>query len=114
MMENALETRRRTIVKTLLWRITGIAWEWISAYIVIVFVATKYASAAVIATSIVIFYQSTRTVMYYGYERGWVNTEWGRGGYTEGKIPLRTKIAWIVGVTLTTVAIFYVFIFYPS
>ncbi|MGZ4881889.1 MAG: hypothetical protein ACXV7G_12665, partial [Halobacteriota archaeon] len=86
----------------------------ISAYIVIFFVATKYLNAAVLATLIVIFYQSTRTVMYYGYERSWVKTEWGRGDQGEQKLPLRTKIAWIVGVTLTTVAIFYVFVFYPS
>ncbi len=113
-MEAVFETRRRTVVKTLLWRVTGVVWEWISAYVVIFFVATKYLNAAVLAPLIVIFYQSTRTVMYYGYERGWVRTEWGRGDQGEEKLPIRTKIAWIVGVTLTTVAIFYIFVFYPS
>ncbi len=113
-MEGAFETRRRTVVKTLLWRVTGVVWEWISAYIVIFFIATKYLNAALLATLIVIFYQSTRTVMYYGYERGWVNTDWGRGDQKEEKIPLRTKAAWVAGITITTVAIFYVFIFYPA
>jgi len=114
MAENIYETTRRTVVKTILWRIIGIIWSWIGAYLIILFIPAKYNTAAFLATLIVVFYQSTRMVMYYIYERIWIKTDWGRCKAEEDTIPLIGKIAWIIGITISLVVVFYILITYPS
>ena len=105
------ETKRRTMVKTLLWRIIGIIWTWIGAYLIILFIPEKYSSAAMIATLIVIYHHSTRMIMYYFYERIWTKIEWGRLAGVKRGISIKTKILWIIGITITIIAIYYVLIY---
>jgi len=73
-----METRRRTLVKTLAWRGIGIAWTWIGAYLILLFVPGRYRTAAILSTLIVVFHHSTRMAMYYGYERLWARVAWGK------------------------------------
>jgi uncharacterized membrane protein len=72
------ETRRRTLVKTILWRLIGIAWTWIGAYLILRLTPERYRSAAAVATFIVLFHHSTRMVMYYAHERVWAGIRWGK------------------------------------
>lgn len=73
-----LELRRRTITKSLLWRLIGIIWTWIGAYFILLLTPQKFRSASLMATAIVIYHHSTRMIMYYLYERIWSNVRWGR------------------------------------
>jgi len=75
-----IETRRRTLVKTVTWRVIGIFWTWIGAYLILVFVPDRYRSAALVSTFIVVYHHSTRMVMYYAYERIWAGIAWGKSG----------------------------------
>lgn len=36
------ELHRRTLVKSLLWRLIGIVWTWIGAYIILLFVPPSH------------------------------------------------------------------------
>ena len=72
------ETKRRTLVKTVAWRLIGIAWTWIGAYLILLLTPDRYRSAVMISTFIVVFHHSTRMVMYYGYERLWTGIDWGK------------------------------------
>ena len=73
------ELHRRSLVKALLWRIIGVIWTWIGAYVILMFVPPSKQSAAFIATLIVFYHHSTRMIMYYAYERVWASIGWGRG-----------------------------------
>ena len=72
------ETKTRSAVKAVLWRVIGIAWTWIGAYLILRFTPDRYRSAALISTFIVVFHHSTRMAMYYVYERIWNGVNWGR------------------------------------
>ena len=61
-MNQALESKRRTVVKSLLWRIIGIVWTWVGAYIILIFIPEEYKTAAIIATLIVVYHHSTRMI----------------------------------------------------
>jgi len=110
------ELKRRTIVKSLAWRFIGIIWTWGGAYLILLFVPDKYASAAMIATLIVIYHHSTRMVMYYFYERLWASIGWGKVTGNREAVPSmsgRSRIMW-VSATLTTVAIIFTLILMVS
>ena len=72
------ELKRRSLLKSLLWRVIGIVWTWAGAYIILMLVPPSRRSAAFIATLIVVYHHSTRMVMYYAYERLWASVSWGR------------------------------------
>ena len=72
------ELRRRSLVKSLLWRVIGVVWTWIGAYLILLLVPPSQSSAALIATLIVVYHHSTRMIMYYAYERIWTSVAWGR------------------------------------
>jgi len=105
-----IESKRRTIVKTLLWRFIGIIWTWVGAYFIILLIPPSYKTAAIIATLIVIYHHSTRLIMYYFYERIWASVSWGR---TEISKPMsvREKILWITG-TVVSFCIIIILIIY--
>ena len=109
------ETRRRTLVKTVTWRLIGIVWTWIGAYLILLLAPERYRSAAALATFIVAFHHSTRMAMYYGYERLWAGIDWGRceeGSPLAGDVSWTTKLAWtaavIVAIVLILVMVLYV------
>ncbi len=105
-MNTAIESKRRTIVKALLWRIIGIVWTWVGAYFILIFIPEQYKSAAIIATLIVVYHHSTRMIMYYFYERIWSSVSWGR---TE-TVPLlnaKKKAIWSAIVILIILLIFF-------
>ena len=106
------ELRRRTIVKSLVWRIIGIAWTWIGAYLIILLIPPSYETAALIATLIVVYHHSTRMVMYYVYERIWTAVSWGR---TDVARPMsRAEIVlWTTG-TLGTIVLIFLLLIYMS
>ena len=110
-----IETRQRTLVKTVSWRLIGIVWTWVGAYLILLLTPEHYRSAAVISTLIVAFHHSTRMVMYYGYERLWVGVAWGRceeGSLLAGDIPWTTRLAWstaiIAAIMVLLVIVLYV------
>ena len=105
------ETKRRTIIKTLLWRVIGIIWTWIGAYLIILFVPEKYSGAAMIATLIVIYHHSTRMIMYYFYERIWTKIEWGHFSGVNKNTSLKTRIVWAIGIAIAISVILYVLIY---
>ncbi len=91
-----METHRRTLVKSVLWRIIGIVWTWLGAYIILLLIPPSKSAAAIAASAIVLYHHSTRLFMYYGYERIWNSIRWGRD---EPVTPIRSpeKLAWVGG-----------------
>ena len=100
------ELRRRSLVKSLLWRVIGIVWTWVGAYLILLLVPPARRSAALIATLIVVYHHSTRMIMYYAYERIWASVAWGRN-VAPNPMSRREKLAWLVGTVLTLALIFY-------
>ena len=93
------EVRRRTIVKSLIWRIIGIVWTWIGAYFIILIVPPPWKNAAVIATLIVVYHHLTRMIMYYFYERIWTAISWGKYDLEQGSVQVMSmhdKLIWII------------------
>ncbi len=105
-----LELKRRTITKSILWRLIGIIWTWIGAYFILLLMPQKLRTASVMATAIVVYHHSTRMIMYYFYERIWSNIRWGR--VDEDKLetvvisPTR-KLIWIFVVMFALAMIFF-------
>jgi magnesium-transporting ATPase (P-type) len=104
------ELRRRSLVKSLLWRFIGILWTWIGAYIILLLVPPSRSSAALIATLIVVYHHSTRMVMYYAYERIWSSVLWGRD---EPVRPMsgRDWAVWTIGSIAAIVLVFYLILY---
>ena len=106
------EWRRRSLVKSLLWRIIGVVWTWIGAYIIILLIPPVRRSAALIATLIVVYHHSTRMMMYYAYERIWASISWGHDKPAQ-LMSFREKLIWFLATIAILVLIFF-FIFYIS
>ena len=109
-----LELRRRTIVKSLLWRLIGIVWTWVGAYFILLLTPQRFRSASLMATAIVIYHHSTRMIMYYLYERIWSNICWGR--IDEDKletvaISTKIKLIWIFVVMLVLALICFLILY---
>ncbi len=96
------ETKRRALVKTVTWRLIGIVWTWIGAYLILLFAPRRYRTAAALSTLIVAFHHSTRMAMYYGYERAWDRVAWGR---CETSNPLAGNVTWTAKLAWTAAAI---------
>ncbi len=107
MIENVTkELRRRSLVKALLWRVIGIIWTWVGAYIILQLIPPSRRSAALIATLIVVYHHSTRMIMYYAYERIWASVAWGRDTAVTS-MSRREKILWSLGTALALALIFF-------
>ena len=109
-----LELRRRTIAKSLLWRLIGIFWTWVGAYFILLFTPPKFRSASLMATAIVVYHHSTRMIMYYLYERIWNNIRWGRideDKLETAAISTRRKLIWIFVVTFALALIFFLVLY---
>ncbi len=104
----ALETRRRSVVKSLTWRVIGVVWTWVGAYFIILLVPDSRRNAVWIATFIVVYHHSTRMIMFYFSERIWTSVGWGRVAGGSGCVPmtLREKIVWALAIIITLVIIF--------
>ncbi len=108
------ELRRRTIVKSLLWRVVGIFWTWIGVYFIILIVPLTWKNAPIIATLIVIYHHSTRMVMYYFYERIWAAISWGKYDLREGKfhvMSMQGKIIWTFSTLIVMGVMFFLVIY---
>jgi hypothetical protein len=103
---NTKELHRRSLVKALIWRVIGVAWTWIGAYIILLFVPPSKQSAAFIATLIVVYHHSTRLIMYYAYERIWASVKWGRCA-APSPMSSKEKLLWSVGTALALALIFF-------
>ena len=111
-----LELRRRTIAKSLLWRLIGIVWTWIGAYFILLLTPERFRTASLMATAIVVYHHSTRMIMYYIYERIWSKIHWGRVDEAQLEtvaISPKRKLIWIFVVTLILALIFFL-IFYVN
>jgi hypothetical protein len=109
------ETKRRSVTKSLVWRVIGILWTWIGAYLILTLVPKPYQSAGLIATLIVVYHHSTRMVMYYLYERVWSRIRWGKTQTQAGAGPplsARARLGWglvtVLGVALIFFLILYI------
>ena len=108
------ETRRRTLVKTVTWRLIGIVWTWIGAYLILLFTPERYRSAAALSTLIVAFHHSTRMAMYYGYERLWAGITWGsceEGSPLAGDPAWTTTLAWAAAIIATIVLLLVIVLY---
>lgn len=102
----AADSKRRTLVKSLLWRVIGIVWTWVGAYLILLFIPEEYKTAAIIATLIVVYHHSTRMIMYYFYERAWSSIEWGKTA-TVPLLNAKKKAIWSAVIILAVGSIFY-------
>lgn len=108
------EIRRRSIVKALLWRVIGIVWTWVGAYLILLFTPEKYSKASIVASLIVIYHHSTRMVMYYFYERIWSVVSWGKVSTEETqrvRMTRSAKIGWLVAVLVSLAVIIFLIIY---
>ena len=111
-----VEARRRTVVKALVWRLVGVVWTWIGAYLILLFAPARYRSAALLSTFIVVYHHTTRMAMYYGYERVWDKVAWGRSQPGKPNKPLsswRARLAW-VAITLLALVLIFVLVLYVA
>jgi len=108
--QKATELRRRSLVKSLVWRIIGVVWTWVGAYIILLLIPPSRRTAALIATLIVVYHHSTRMVMYYAYERIWASVAWGRDVPARA-LSVREKLAWLVGTVATLALIFFLLLY---
>ena len=109
-----LELKRRTITKSLLWRLIGIVWTWVGAYLILLFAPERFRTASLMATAIVVYHHSTRMVIYYIYERIWSKIHWGRVNEDELEtvaISPKRKLIWILVVTLTLALVFFLILY---
>ena len=109
-----LELRRRTIAKSLLWRLIGIVWTWVGAYFILLLTPQRFRSASLMATAIVVYHHSTRMIMYYLYERIWSKIRWGK--VDEDKLETvaitpKRMLIWIFVVTLVLALIFFLLLY---
>jgi uncharacterized membrane protein len=65
-----MDSPKRSLVKTISWRITGSGATFLVAW----FVSGSFIAAG----SIAIIQLMTNTILYYGHERVWNNIKWGR------------------------------------
>jgi uncharacterized membrane protein len=108
------EIRRRSIVKALVWRVIGVVWTWVGAYLILLFTPEKYNKASIVATLIVIYHHSTRMVMYYFYERIWSLVSWGKISKQESeqlRMTRSAKLVWWVAVLIGLAVIFFLIIY---
>ena len=104
------ETKRRTLVKSVLWRFIGVIWTWVGAFIIMLLVPPKYNTAALIATFIVIYHHSTRMIMYYFYERIWNSIPWGKKG-DAAPMKKRDILFWIMGIIFSLLVVFLLILY---
>lgn len=109
--EKYLDSHRRTITKSLLWRFIGIFWTWGGAYIIILLLPKEQKNAVTIATLITAWHHSTRMIMYYVYERVWTRIRWGREHPSKKILSAKQKLKWVIGVTIAIVTIFWLLFF---
>ena len=102
----AHESKRRTLVKSIVWRLIGIVWTWVGAYLILLFIPDKYESAAIVATLIVAYHHSTRMIMYYFYERIWASIKWGRMEEVS-LLNAKKKAIWTAAIIAGIVVVFY-------
>lgn len=105
------ELRRRSLVKSLVWRIIGIVWTWVGVYIILLLVPPSRRSATLIATLIVVYHHSTRMVMYYLYERFWASVAWGRDDAPSRSLSTKEKVLWGAGTAVALAVIFYLLLY---
>lgn len=103
------DLKRRSLLKSLLWRCIGIVWTWVGAYLILLFIPPSRRSAALVATIIVIYHHSTRMIMYYFYERIWASVSWGT---REPQRPMswKERILWGVGTIVAVAIVFFLII----
>jgi uncharacterized membrane protein len=65
-----MDTARRSLVKTISWRLTGSGATFLISYII----AGNFAMAGTIAVTQLVF----NTVLYFLHERVWNRIHWGR------------------------------------
>jgi len=104
----ALELRRRSIVKSLVWRVIGVVWTWVGAFLILVLLPDARHRAAWVATLIVVYHHSTRMIMYYFYERVWTSLKWGRAGADGAGRPMTPGevVVWTLAIVALVAVIF--------
>jgi hypothetical protein len=104
----ALETRRRSLVKSIVWRVIGVAWTWVGSFFILLMIPAGRHRAAWAATAIVVYHHATRMIMYYFYERLWTSIKWGRTSGTAARRPVTMPEAflWVAAILAAVIAIF--------
>lgn len=93
------ESRRRSLIKSIVWRFIGIFWTWGGAYVIILFLPENQKTAFNIASLVTLWHHSTRMLMYYAYERLWSKINWGRHDQSHAVPPISRsqKLLWSLG-----------------
>ena len=104
------ELKRRTLLKSLIWRIIGIVWTWIGAYLILLFIPPSRRTAALVATVIIVYHHSTRMIMYYFYERIWASVPWGTHEPPRS-MSWRERVLWTMGTLISVAVIFFLIIY---
>jgi len=100
-------------VKSLTWRVIGVFWTWVGAFVILLLVPDVRHRAAWVATLIVLYHHGTRMIMYYFYERIWTSVKWGRTGGAAKAPPmtLREALVWTLAILAVLAAIFAAIIY---
>lgn len=65
-----MDSKKRSIVKSLIWRITGI--------VILMVIAYSVTEDLKVVSLITILFHSIRVVLYYFHERMWNKISWGK------------------------------------
>jgi uncharacterized membrane protein len=65
-----METNKRSIIKTITWRVTGSG----ATFLISLLISGNFAMAGTIAVIQLV----ANTILYYGHERIWNKFKWGR------------------------------------
>lgn len=106
-----LESKRRSLVKTIIWRVIGILWTFVGTYLIISFLPSKYSTVLAISTIIAAYHHSTRMFMYYFYERIWLHIKWGRTSEHIAPMSRSEKFLWTLGALTAVILILYFLIY---
>lgn len=109
--EQLSESKRRTIVKTIVWRIIGVIWTFLGVYLIILFIPDKYTTALILTTLITAYHHSTRMILYYFYERIWLKIKWGITNTNLKPMSGIELFIWIISISIILTLLLYFLIY---
>jgi len=78
-----MDTRKRSLVKSIVWRVTGIILLGVISYLV----TGNWKEM----TKITVLFHSIRIILYYFHERFWEKISWGKLKHPLAELPVKEK-----------------------
>lgn len=83
-MSTLRDTRKRSIMKSISWRITGI--------IILLIISWLITHDWKVMTLITVIFHGIRVILYYFHERIWEKVSWGRVKHPLSELPVKNNL----------------------